>query len=65
MGRRKTSVARVRLFPAGNGDITINGKNARSYFGQRDALLAVIAAPFRAVELENTYNMSIRVVGGG
>ena len=65
MGRRKTSVARVRLFPAGNGEITINGKNARSYFGQRDALLAVIAAPFRAVELENTYNMSIRVVGGG
>ena len=65
MGRRKTSVARVRLFPAGDGEITINGKNARSYFGQRDALLAVIAAPFRAVELENTYNMTIRVVGGG
>ena len=65
MGRRKTSVARVRLFPAGDGDITINGKNARNYFGQRDALLAVIAAPFRAVELENTYNMTIRVAGGG
>ena len=65
MGRRKTAVARVRLFPAGDGNITINGKNARSYFGQRDALLAVIAAPFRAVELENSYNMTIRVVGGG
>ena len=65
MGRRKTAVARVRLFPAGDGNITINGKNAHSYFGQRDALLAVIAAPFRAVELENSYNMTIRVVGGG
>ena len=65
MGRRKTAVARVRLFPAGDGSITINGKSARSYFGQRDALHAVIAAPFRAVELENNYNMTIRVIGGG
>ena len=65
MGRRKTAVARVRLFPAGDGSITINGKDARSYFGARDALHAVIAAPFRAVDLENTYNMTIRVAGGG
>ena len=65
MGRRKTAVARVRVFPNGDGSITVNGKDAQAYFGQRDALLATIAAPFRVLDLGNAYNMSIRVVGGG
>lgn len=65
MGRRKTAVARVRLFPNGDGNINVNGKSAQAYFGQRDALMAAIAAPFRAVEIDNTYNMTVRVVGGG
>lgn len=65
MGRRKTSVARVRLFPNGDGSITVNGKPAQSYFGQRDTQLAVIAAPLRALDLNNNYTMTIRVVGGG
>ena len=66
MGRRKTAVARVRLFPNGDGNITINGKNAQSYFGQRDALLAAVAAPLRALDLNNSaYTLTVRVVGGG
>ncbi len=65
MGRRKTSVARVRLFPNGDGSIEVNGKTATAYFGQRDALLAVIASPLHAVDIDNTYNMTIRVLGGG
>ena len=65
MGRRKTAVARVRVFPNGDGSVTVNGKDAQAYFGQRDALLATIAAPFRVLDLGNAYNMSIRVVGGG
>lgn len=65
MGRRKTAVARVRLFPNGDGNITVNGKNARLYFGQRDSLTAVITAPLRQLDLTNAYNMTIRVVGGG
>ncbi len=65
MGRRKTAVARVRLFPNGEGNIEVNGKTAATYFGQRDALLAVVAAPLRAVDIDNTYNMTIRVLGGG
>jgi len=65
MGRRKTAVARVRLFPNGDGSITINGKNAQSYFGQRDALLAAVAAPLRALDLSSTYTLTVRVVGGG
>jgi len=64
MGRRKTAVARVRLFPNGDGSITVNGKNAKTYFG-RELLLATIVAPFRALDLTNSYNISVRVVGGG
>jgi len=65
MGRRKTAVARVRLFPNGEGNIEVNGKTAAAYVGQRDALLAVVAAPLRAVDIDNKYNMTIRVLGGG
>jgi small subunit ribosomal protein S9 len=65
MGRRKTAVARVRLYPNGDGSITVNGKAAQTYFGQRDTHLAAIAAPLRALDLNNTYTMTVRVVGGG
>lgn len=65
IGRRKTAVARVRLFPNGEGSIIVNGKNSRQYFGQREALMATITAPLRLLELGNTYDMSIRVAGGG
>ena len=65
MGRRKTAVARVRLFPNGDGSITVNGKNAQTYFGQREAYIATVAAPLRLLDLGNAYTMTVRVVGGG
>ncbi|MFL5693457.1 MAG: 30S ribosomal protein S9 [Ktedonobacteraceae bacterium] len=65
MGRRKTAVARVRLYPNGDGSITINGKTAQAYFGTRDTHMATMNAPLRVLELGNSYNMSVRVVGGG
>lgn len=65
MGRRKTAVARVRLFPNGDGDIIINGKSAQGYFGTREAPIATMNAPFRALDLANSYNMTIKVIGGG
>ena len=64
MGRRKTAVARVRLFASGDGSITVNGKSAQNYFGQSDTHLATIASPLRVLELGN-YTMTIRVAGGG
>ena len=48
MGRRKTAVARVRLFPNGDGSITINGKQARQYFGPRESVLAQRRCPLSA-----------------
>jgi len=65
MGRRKTAVARVRLYPNGDGSITVNGKNSRLYFGQREALMSVMTAPLRVLDLGNAYNMTVRVIGGG
>jgi small subunit ribosomal protein S9 len=65
MGRRKTAVARVRLFPNGDGSITVNNKAAQSYFGPVATHMATILAPLRALDLNNTYTMTVRVVGGG
>jgi small subunit ribosomal protein S9 len=65
MGRRKTAVARVRLFPNGDGSITINGKSAEAYFGTRDTHMATMNGPIRLLELSNAYSMTVRVVGGG
>ncbi len=65
MGRRKTAVARVRLFPNGDGTIVVNGKSSRQYFGQRESAMAALVAPLRLLELEGAYSMTVRVVGGG
>lgn len=65
MGRRKTAVARVRLYPNGDGSVTINGKPAVAYFGTRETHHATISSPFRALDLSNSFTMTVRVVGGG
>jgi small subunit ribosomal protein S9 len=65
MGRRKTAVARVRLFPNGDGNVTVNGKTSQAYFGQREALTATAIAPLRLLEIAEQYNITVRVVGGG
>jgi small subunit ribosomal protein S9 len=65
MGRRKTAVARVRLYPNGDGSITINGRSAQTYFGTRETPAATMNAPLRLLELGNAYTMTVRVVGGG
>jgi small subunit ribosomal protein S9 len=62
-GRRKTSVARVRLLP-GNGEMVVNGKPAEEYFGG-DSKVAPIRLPFRVTETEGRYSASVLVAGGG
>lgn len=63
-GRRKSSVARVRLYPGG-GEITVNGKPAGDYFGGRLAYQTTIASPLRLTNTQDSYNVMIRVKGGG
>ncbi len=62
-GRRKTSVARVRV-KAGEGNISINGRPLEEYFPldqQRNAVLA----PLQATETRGQIDVKIRVTGGG
>jgi small subunit ribosomal protein S9 len=63
-GRRKTAVARVRLYPNGDGTMTVNGRDANEYFGQQ-GLIAQAKAPLRLLELVNRFDASIKVAGGG
>lgn len=62
-GRRKKSIARVRLFP-GNGKCTVNGRDMGEYL-QRDTLLLVARQPFEITNTGDKYDVIVRVVGGG
>ena len=63
-GRRKTSVARVRLLP-GSGQIVVNGRTAQDYFGGRDLHQLTIRQPLRLTGTVEQFDVSVRVVGGG
>ena len=62
-GRRKKSIARVRLYP-GTGVITINGKNIDEYFGL-ETLKLIVNQPLEATETMGKYDVVANVVGGG
>ncbi|MBI3521947.1 MAG: 30S ribosomal protein S9 [Chloroflexi bacterium] len=62
-GRRKTSIARVRLVP-GDGNVIVNGKALDEYFG-RDGLAEVANQPFVATSTVRRFNAMVKVVGGG
>ena len=62
-GRRKKSVARVRLYP-GTGVITINGRDIDQYFGL-ETLKLIINQPFGVTENMGKYDVVANVVGGG
>ncbi len=63
-GRRKTSVAQVRLSQGGEGKITINAKTPEEYFGNTPRLKSVITAPFDLTK-DQKFDCSCKVVGGG
>ena len=62
-GRRKTSVARVRL-TAGEGEIVVNGRSLEDHFGNA-VDVAEIVLPFRVTGTEGRYNAMVKVEGGG
>lgn len=64
VGRRKTSIARIRLIKNGRGTITVNGKAYDKYFTTYDLRDQVIA-PMRTVGQETTVDVSAKVTGGG
>ena len=62
-GRRKESVARVRLRP-GNGTVTVNGRTAEDYFPSESHRL-VFMEPLRVTATEGAYDIDATLHGGG
>ena len=62
-GRRKNSVARVRLVP-GEGNITVNGRDVRSYLPFESLILDINQA-FDVTETKGNYDVLVNVYGGG
>ena len=62
-GRRKSSVARVRLVP-GNGKITINGRDIDDYFGL-DTLKVIVRQPLTLTSTLAQFDVIANVEGGG
>ncbi|MFN2165249.1 MAG: 30S ribosomal protein S9 [Anaerolineae bacterium] len=63
IGRRKRAVARVRLYP-GDGQIVINEKGLKEYFGRLQDWDSV-TSPLELTDNEGRFNMSVVVKGGG
>ena len=63
-GRRKSSVARVRVYPNGTGAITINGRDIDDYFGL-DTLKLIVRQPMELTETIGAFDIVCTVAGGG
>ena len=62
-GRRKKSIARVRIVP-GTGAITINGRDIDNYFGL-ETLKLIVNQPFAVTGTEGKFDIIANVIGGG
>jgi small subunit ribosomal protein S9 len=62
-GKRKTAVARIRLFP-GEGTCTVNRKSLTSYFG-RETVQMIVEQPFIVTQTQGQYDVIVNVRGGG
>lgn len=63
-GKRKSAVARVRLYPNGKGDITVNEKPAEEYFSLLTSM-GVVKHPLKLTGLTKKFDISAKINGGG
>lgn len=63
-GRRKASVARVKLTTPGTGKITINGRDVRDFMPYETNVMDLMQ-PLVATNNENTFDITVKVNGGG
>ena len=63
-GRRKSSVARVKLIPNGTGVVTVNNRTLDNYFGLA-TLKMVVKQPLTLLGLEEKFDVVVTVQGGG
>ncbi len=64
VGRRKAASARVRLFPEGEGAIVVNERPLEEYFCRQMDVIH-LREPLEAAGMENRFNISVLVKGGG
>src|SRR5438552_1421562 len=64
-GRRKTSVAQVRLVPNGDGKVTVNAKPVEMYFRGQDHQKRDVLAPIQLVEAAKKFDFILKIIGGG
>jgi small subunit ribosomal protein S9 len=62
-GRRKSSVARVRIKP-GDGKLLVNKRGLEDYFRREQDRIAILA-PLKAIEAEKSFDVFVNVRGGG
>ena len=62
-GRRKSSIAQVRMVP-GTGKITVNGRDVREFFPYETNVMD-LKQPLVATKTENTFDIDVKVLGGG
>ncbi|MDA0207798.1 MAG: 30S ribosomal protein S9 [bacterium] len=64
LGRRKSAIAQVRIYPGGSGKVTVNGREVKEYFKleteRNNALL-----PLQEVGRMDSVDVSVRAIGGG
>ena len=63
-GRRKSSVARVRVYENGTGAITVNGRDIDDYFGL-DTLKLIVRQPLVTADVNGKVDVVATVTGGG
>lgn len=63
-GRRKSSIARVRLVP-GTGKLVVNGKDGESYFNRVPSYINTTKVALETLGLENEYDILVNAHGGG
>lgn len=63
-GRRKSSVARVRLVP-GTGEVIVNKRKGKDYFQLIPSYIQTLKAPLETLGLENEYDILVNAHGGG
>ncbi len=64
VGRRKSAIARVRLFDGGKGDFIVNNKTLEQYFPDFEYQY-IILSPLKALGVAEKFNISVKVHGGG
>ncbi len=64
LGRRKTAIARAKIYSDSKGDIIVNGKNYQEYF-KFFSLSQNLTQPFEVIGKQNEYSTELKIIGGG